>query len=352
MSEEPRRPWAIAREVVFAPAAFFQTMPRSGGYKEPTVFLVTMAAAGAFGQLAVQAAFGPGGTFFLARVMLAIALVAAFVPCLLLAAGVLHLVWRLLGSEQPFEASYRVLAYTAALIPPVYVLQGLPLPLAWLCLPGYLYSVWLLVPISLEVHRIGRARVRAAGGALGLAAAAFCAAVWMLVQKVKSQTAALQGSAASIQALGAMGLGAGGELETLKGQLPPDLPGFTRARLGGYPQSAPGGVTIYSAQGVYDLSGGAGVEILIIDSGGFEQILGPARGGALNNYDGPQGYRRATSVKDWTGFEKYDVAKREGELWLMNGRMLVKVSGRGIEAEFLRRSLERVDLDAVAAVKP
>ena len=114
-----------ARTVLTAPGDFYRHMPKSGGFLEPVLFMIVMAAVGAiiligFGFLGLGAmsALGVGiGSMIFMPIM---AVVGSFIG-----GALMFVIWKLMGTQEPFEVAYRCVAYASAIYP-VTALIGLP----------------------------------------------------------------------------------------------------------------------------------------------------------------------------------------------------------------------------------
>jgi len=155
----------IVTTVIKDPVQFFRTMPRTGGFADPLIFVVAMSVASSlvavpFWLLGVGpfAAF-PGILFSFVVAPLMTALFS------FVGAGVLFVLWRTLGSRESYEASYRCAAYMSALSP-------LAVPLSLLPYFGELIMVawgfFLVVAASEQVHGIARQKARLVFGALAV----------------------------------------------------------------------------------------------------------------------------------------------------------------------------------------
>ncbi|MBF0337374.1 MAG: YIP1 family protein [Nitrospirae bacterium] len=156
---------STAIRVLTTPADFFSTMPKKGGYIGPLVFMIAM---GVFGGL-LKAAVSILGFNILEGIGKAVA-AFLFVPVTVtlfgfLAALALFIIWKILGSRQSYETSYRCVAYMSALMPVMVVINGVPFP-------GGLLSVTLLVIFMViageKVHGIPPMRTRIVFVVLGL----------------------------------------------------------------------------------------------------------------------------------------------------------------------------------------
>lgn len=155
--------------VMLQPAGFFATMPRSGGYVQPLLFMVVMGVAAGV----VRAVLGLAG--LAGGVSTAMAFAAIIITPIIIAvfgfvvAAVLFVIWKIMGSEQDFETAYRCTAYGSAIAPITQILTVLPyagvvLNLAWWAL--------ILVTASVQVHQIRRTTAAAVFGVIAIIFAA------------------------------------------------------------------------------------------------------------------------------------------------------------------------------------
>jgi len=136
-----------AKQVITDPAGFYRAMPRDGGYSEPVIFTLVMAAiAGAvFALLSIIGLTGAGFGGVAAIIVLPIAmLIGGFI-----AGAVLFVIWKLMGSPQNYQTAYRCVAYSYAIFPVVTLFIVIPyvgtlVRTAW--------GIWLMVIASVEVH--------------------------------------------------------------------------------------------------------------------------------------------------------------------------------------------------------
>jgi hypothetical protein len=66
-------------------------------------------------------------------------------------AGFFFVIWKLLGSVQPYETAYRCVAYAAAITPVTTLLGVIPYLGAMIAL---LWMLWLMVTASAQVHHL------------------------------------------------------------------------------------------------------------------------------------------------------------------------------------------------------
>jgi hypothetical protein len=163
---QPRGRYLIdnAVDVVTRPATFFRAMSRSGGFASPFLFLLMI---GALTGL-VNVAISP----FIAHQTFVLALASvALIPLMLaifgfVVAAFLFLVWKVMGSNESYETSYRCMAYAAAILPIAAVLGGIPY------LGTAIVVFWwmlLLVVASIHVHGMRQPVAVAVFGVLGVA---------------------------------------------------------------------------------------------------------------------------------------------------------------------------------------
>ena len=141
----------IVQKVIKTPAAFYREMPKFGGLVEPLIFMVAMGVlAGLIRAVLGIVGIGMAGAFLMA--LASIVIVPIFVAIFgFIGAGVLFFIWKLMGSQEPFEVAFRCFAYATAIFPITSVLNVIPYigPII-----GLLWMTYLLVNASTEVHGI------------------------------------------------------------------------------------------------------------------------------------------------------------------------------------------------------
>lgn len=155
---------AAAVAVIRQPRAYFAGMPRSGGFVEPLIFAVTLSLAA--GLISGILSFVGSPVGFLAFGFAAI----IFVPIgavigLFVGGGILFGIWKLLGSEQDYETSVRVVAALTAIYPIVAVLYLVPyvgtiVQIVW--------STFLLIEASVAVHGLARKKAQLVFGVIAV----------------------------------------------------------------------------------------------------------------------------------------------------------------------------------------
>lgn len=153
-----------ATRVIKDPSGFYREMPTSGGYFEPLVFMVIMAAVmGAIMTIAAVLGFGaqalvPGiGALIFIPIFIGI---FSFVG-----AAVMFVIWKLMGTERNYQTAYRCVAYSGAVLPILGVVNLVPYLGSIL---GVAWGMYLMAIASIEVHRLKRETAYAVCAALGL----------------------------------------------------------------------------------------------------------------------------------------------------------------------------------------
>lgn len=141
----------IAIKVITQPAEFYRGMPKSGGYAEPIVFLVVMAAASGL-LFTVMSFFGIGMVGAMAVGIGSI----IFIPIFALIGGfigaaILFVVWKLTGSNEPYETAFRCVAYASAIYPITALAALIPYIGSVI---GIAWGLSLMAIASIEVHGI------------------------------------------------------------------------------------------------------------------------------------------------------------------------------------------------------
>lgn len=139
-----------AMKVITNPVGFFREMPKTGGFGDPIIFTVAIGVVMGVIQAGISLVVMPGMAklFGLAAIVLGPiwAVIGSFIG-----GAILFVIWKIMGSKEEFEASYRCAAYSAA-IAPITVLAALVPLVGWAL--GPLWGLYLVVTASVEVHKI------------------------------------------------------------------------------------------------------------------------------------------------------------------------------------------------------
>ena len=152
--------------IIANPVDFYRRMPKTGGFGDPVVFVLVIAVVTAMvmavfslfglGSFGEAMAVGFGGIIFLPIM----ALILSFVG-----AGILFIVWKMIGSQESFEVAYRCVAYAAALYP-ITALAGM-IPYIG-SMVGIVWWTYLMIIASTEVHHIPQKTAYVVLGILGV----------------------------------------------------------------------------------------------------------------------------------------------------------------------------------------
>lgn len=140
-----------AIRVVTNPKAFFREMPKTGGFFEPLVFVAVMGTVAGIIQTVMNTILYfsmMSITAFLASLVFMPIVIALFS---FVGAGVLFLIWKLMGSQENYETAYRGAAYLAALSPITTVVGLIPYLGTIISLAIGLYYI---VIVSVAVHAL------------------------------------------------------------------------------------------------------------------------------------------------------------------------------------------------------
>jgi hypothetical protein len=156
-----------AIKVITGPAAFFREMPKTGGFGEPLLFLMVMSAVtGLIQALLLLFGLAPDVQMSVTVAILSIILyplVAAVAGFII--AAVLFVIWKLIGSQESYEAAYRCMAYVGALFPITAVLGAIPYAGGVL---GIALTTFFYVTASVETHKITAQKAWTVFGIIGV----------------------------------------------------------------------------------------------------------------------------------------------------------------------------------------
>ncbi len=147
-----------AKSVITDPVSFYRKLSKTGGFVEPLIFVVVMAAIAALIMLIFSFVGGrPVGVGVLI-VMPIIMAIASFIS-----AGILFLIWKLMGSENNYETAYRCVAYSMAILPISSLLSIIPfigqvVPVLW--------GAFFMITASTEVHSLDKQKAMIVFGVL------------------------------------------------------------------------------------------------------------------------------------------------------------------------------------------
>lgn len=143
-----------AKKVITDPVGFYKSMPTTGGYANPLIFVVVMTLAtaiigfllSAIGIVKFNAIVGGAVTIGMVIIIPIFAVLGSFI-----AAAIMFVIWKLMGSEKDYETAYRCIAYSSAIAPVIAVISLIPY------LANLIKALWggfLIYTASTEVHKI------------------------------------------------------------------------------------------------------------------------------------------------------------------------------------------------------
>jgi hypothetical protein len=153
-----------ARTVLTAPGAFYRQMPRSGGFLEPVLFMIVMAIVGViifialgFLGLGTLSAFDVGiGSMIVMPIM---AVIGSFIG-----AGIMFVIWKLMGTQESFEVAYRCVAYASAIYPVIAFTGRLPYLGS---VAGITWGMYLMFIATKVVHHLNEKTASMVFGIIG-----------------------------------------------------------------------------------------------------------------------------------------------------------------------------------------
>jgi hypothetical protein len=138
-------------EVITNPSRFYRGMPKTGGYVEPLVFMVVLGVITGLLQ-AILSFLGFDIVGALAAGITAVIVVPIVVTFFgFVGAAIVHVIWKIMGSQETYETAYRCIAYATAIAPVSVILDLIPYLGS---LIGIAWVVYLLIVASIEVHRV------------------------------------------------------------------------------------------------------------------------------------------------------------------------------------------------------
>lgn len=150
-----------AIRVITSPSAFFREMPKTGGFGEPLVFMMVMGLVAGIvnivlGIVGLHAGIGKA----LASIIIYPFGVAIFG---FIGAAVVFVIWKLMGSREPYETAYRCMAYITALWPITSALG----PISYIGVLIMALVMYFYVIATIEAHNIPSHRAWLVFGIIG-----------------------------------------------------------------------------------------------------------------------------------------------------------------------------------------
>ena len=154
-----------AINVITNPIGFYRSMPKSGGFADPLIFMIVLSVtSGVVAAIISAIGFGVRGAMiggFGAIVLVPImATIFGFI-----AAAIFFVIWKVMGSDENYETAYRCVAYSSAIGPVVTVIGMIP------AIGSIVNAVWpmaLMAIASIHVHKRAEKTSWSVFGALSL----------------------------------------------------------------------------------------------------------------------------------------------------------------------------------------
>jgi hypothetical protein len=175
----------IAVRVVTKPTEFFKTMPKTGGFLEPLVFAIIMGVVAGVIQviwrfLGFGFGSGMGASLYPILFMPIAAIIGSFIG-----AAVIFVIWKLMGSPENYETSYRCMAYLMALAPITAILSVIPYAGVIINMAIFVYFI---VIASTQVHNIPSQKAWLVFGIIGIILVLFSLKSEYSLRNMSSQT--------------------------------------------------------------------------------------------------------------------------------------------------------------------
>ncbi len=138
-----------AQTVITRPVDFYRNLAKTGGYADPVIFVIVMAAITGL-VVGVLSIIGLGSPVGLAAIIIfpIFGLIGSFIG-----AAIMFVIWRLMGSAENYEAAYRCVAYASAIYPITTLLGILPYLGSIIAV---LWGMYLMATASIETHQLAK----------------------------------------------------------------------------------------------------------------------------------------------------------------------------------------------------
>lgn len=141
----------MALYIIVRPVDYFRTMPRQGTLTEPLAFGIVLSVVATLISALFGLAFSQNDGVSITGLL--IVAPGMIITASIIGAGILWLVWKALGSQQPYGVSFRCTIATLAITPITAVFAFIPFVGLWV---NVIWTMYLLVVASVEVHGIGK----------------------------------------------------------------------------------------------------------------------------------------------------------------------------------------------------
>jgi hypothetical protein len=186
------------KSILTQPAVFFKEMPKTGGYVEPLIFVGTMGlAAGVVMAILnlIQSVIGTGMGIG-ASIAILIVVPVMWVIFSFIGAGILFVIWKLMGSTEDYETAYKCTAYISVLAVIGTIVDLIPY-IGFLVMLGA--QTYYLVLASVNVHNIEAKKAWLVFGIIAAILAIIGISGQMAASKMKSEANKYQNQAEEMQ---------------------------------------------------------------------------------------------------------------------------------------------------------
>lgn len=156
----------IFKDVITNPVGFYRGMAKDGGYSEPLLFLIAMGVISALIQI-LLGVVGLGGVGYAAAWgLFTIIVLPIFIIIFgFIIAGIMFLIWKIMGSEESYQTAFRCIAYASAISPVVAIFSVIPYIGT---IVNVVWGFFLMITASIETHKVSKNASYIVFGVLGL----------------------------------------------------------------------------------------------------------------------------------------------------------------------------------------
>lgn len=174
----------MALYIIVRPADFFRTMPRQGTLVEPLAFAIVLSLVATLISALIGLVLGQNEGVSIAELL--IVAPGMIVTASIIGAGILFVIWKVLGSPQGYGVAFRCTVATLAISPITAIVSFIPFVGLWV---NVIWTMYLLVVASVEVHGISKRKAIIAftifGGLIAASSAFMTAGQAMLEEQLR-----------------------------------------------------------------------------------------------------------------------------------------------------------------------
>ena len=158
---------STVKQLLTTPRTFYRHLPRDGGFLAALLLVLILSCLPLFlpvvGKSYSLIANGAPALVLLPALGWGFVFSLIGIPLVVVGSGVCFLIWKMLGSQQPYAVAFRCVATLAVLVPFAILLAQVPF--AWIGMS--LWGLYLLVVASVEAHKLKAQDAWLTFGALG-----------------------------------------------------------------------------------------------------------------------------------------------------------------------------------------